>query len=204
MNTDSRIRHPCSPDVSPTSRLFDDWIDPIETGVRARVRDWIEAVSPPVLRPYRGRCKAVSSSEWNVTNFNFHHLPDATTPASSRHCASAIQMAQRASHARSWTPSCSKRASPPPRHRLLPAPPRRRPATASRRYCHRIIRTACHRLAAAHPRGTGANPCYIHRTRRRRRSQHPCSIHITLTVPRGHGKASRAVFCFLLSHPPRE
>ena len=44
MNTDSK--NPSSPqsDVSPTSRLFDDWIDPIETGVRARVRDWIEAL----------------------------------------------------------------------------------------------------------------------------------------------------------------
>ena len=44
MNTDSK--NPSSPqsDVSPTSRLFDDdWIDPIETGVRARVQDWIEA-----------------------------------------------------------------------------------------------------------------------------------------------------------------
>ena len=32
MNTDSK--NPSSPqsDVSPTSRLFDDWIDPIETG----------------------------------------------------------------------------------------------------------------------------------------------------------------------------
>ncbi|MGZ9105769.1 MAG: IS256 family transposase, partial [Rhodoplanes sp.] len=44
MNTDSK--NPSSPqfDVSPTARLFDDWIDPIETGVRARVRDWIEAL----------------------------------------------------------------------------------------------------------------------------------------------------------------
>ena len=44
MNIDSK--NPSSPqsDVSPTSQLFDDWIDPIESGVRARVRDWIEAL----------------------------------------------------------------------------------------------------------------------------------------------------------------
>ena len=44
MNTDSKNPSSPQPDVSPTSRLFDDWIDPIETGVRARVRDWIEAL----------------------------------------------------------------------------------------------------------------------------------------------------------------
>ena len=51
MNTDSK--NPSSPqsDVSPTSRLFDDWIDPIETGVRARVRDWIEALVHSELAP---------------------------------------------------------------------------------------------------------------------------------------------------------
>ena len=60
MNTDSK--NPSSPqsDVSPTSRLFDDWIDPIETGVRARVRDWIEALVHSELdtalqRPRYGR-----------------------------------------------------------------------------------------------------------------------------------------------------
>ena len=52
---------PSSPsDVSPTSRLFDDWIDPIESGVRARVRDWIEALVHSELdtalqRPRYGR-----------------------------------------------------------------------------------------------------------------------------------------------------
>jgi len=60
MNTDSK--NPSSPqsDVSPTSRLFDDWIDPIESGVRARVRDWIEALVHSELdtalqRPRYGR-----------------------------------------------------------------------------------------------------------------------------------------------------
>ena len=60
MNTDSK--NPSSPqsDVSLTSRLFDDWIDPIETGVRARVRDWIEALVHSELdtalqRPRYGR-----------------------------------------------------------------------------------------------------------------------------------------------------
>ena len=47
-------------DVLPTSRLFDDWIDPIESGVRARVRDWIEALVHSELdtalqRPRYGR-----------------------------------------------------------------------------------------------------------------------------------------------------
>jgi transposase-like protein len=60
MNADSK--NPSSPqsDGSPTSRLFDDWIDPIETGVRARVRDWIEALIHSELdtalqRPRYGR-----------------------------------------------------------------------------------------------------------------------------------------------------
>ena len=60
MNTDSK--NPSSPqsDVSPMSRLFDDWVDPIETGVRARVRDWIEALIHSELdtalqRPRYGR-----------------------------------------------------------------------------------------------------------------------------------------------------
>ena len=60
MNSDSK--NPSSPqsDVSPTSRLFDDWIDPIESGVRARVRDWIEALVHSELdtalqRPRYGR-----------------------------------------------------------------------------------------------------------------------------------------------------
>ena len=44
----------------PTSWLFDDWIDPIESGVRARVRDWIEALVHSELdtalqRPRYGR-----------------------------------------------------------------------------------------------------------------------------------------------------
>ena len=60
MNTHSK-NLPSSPsDVSPTSELFDDWIDPIETGVRARVRDWIEALIHSELdtalqRPRYGR-----------------------------------------------------------------------------------------------------------------------------------------------------
>ena len=67
MNTDSK--NPSSPqsDVSPTSRLFDDWIDPIETGVRARVRDWIEALVHSELdtalqRPRYGRSTAAKRS----------------------------------------------------------------------------------------------------------------------------------------------
>ena len=60
MNTHSK-NPPSSPsDVSPTSELFDDWIDPIETGVRARIRDWIEALIHSELdtalqRPRYGR-----------------------------------------------------------------------------------------------------------------------------------------------------
>ena len=60
MNTDSKNLSSPQSDVSPTSRLFDDWIDPIETGVRARVRDWIEALVHSELdtalqRPRYGR-----------------------------------------------------------------------------------------------------------------------------------------------------
>ena len=60
MNTDSK--NPSSPQsvVSPTSQLFDDWIDPIESGVRTRVRDWIEALvyselDAALQRPRYGR-----------------------------------------------------------------------------------------------------------------------------------------------------
>ena len=60
MNTDSKNPSSSQSDVLPTSRLFDDWIDPIETGVRARVRDWIEALVHSELdtalqRPRYGR-----------------------------------------------------------------------------------------------------------------------------------------------------
>ncbi len=36
--------NPVHPTGQPEARLFDTWIDPIETGVRERVRDWIEAL----------------------------------------------------------------------------------------------------------------------------------------------------------------
>jgi putative transposase len=39
----------------PEARLFDDWIDPIETGVRERVRDWIEALIQAELDAALGR-----------------------------------------------------------------------------------------------------------------------------------------------------
>ena len=60
MNTDSKNPSSSQSDVLPTSRLFDDWIDPIESGVRARVRDWIEALVHSELdaalqRPRYGR-----------------------------------------------------------------------------------------------------------------------------------------------------
>jgi hypothetical protein len=60
MNTDSKNSSSPQSDVSPTCRLFDDWIDPIESGVRARVRDWIEALVHSELdtalqRPRYGR-----------------------------------------------------------------------------------------------------------------------------------------------------
>ena len=68
MNTDSK--NPSSPqsDVSLTSRLFDDWIDPIETGVRARVRDWIEAfvhseLDTALQRPRYGRSTGGETKE---------------------------------------------------------------------------------------------------------------------------------------------
>ena len=38
MNTDSKNPSSSQSDVLPTSRLFDDWIDPIESGVRRRRR----------------------------------------------------------------------------------------------------------------------------------------------------------------------
>jgi putative transposase len=48
-----------SPSVHPTgqleARLFDTWIDPIETGVRERVRDWIEALIQAELDAALGR-----------------------------------------------------------------------------------------------------------------------------------------------------
>ena len=60
MNTDSKNPSSSQSDVLPTSWLFDDWIDPIESGVRARVRDWIEALVHSELdtalqRPRYGR-----------------------------------------------------------------------------------------------------------------------------------------------------
>ena len=55
MNTDSKNPSSSQSDVLPTSRLFDDWIDPIESGVRARVRDWIEALVHSELDTALGR-----------------------------------------------------------------------------------------------------------------------------------------------------
>ena len=55
--------NPVHPAGQPEARLFDDWIDPIETGVRERVRDWIEALIEAELdaalgRPRYGRAAA--------------------------------------------------------------------------------------------------------------------------------------------------
>jgi putative transposase len=52
--------NPAHPTGQPEARLFDNWIDPIETGVRERVRDWIEALIQAELetaldRPRYGR-----------------------------------------------------------------------------------------------------------------------------------------------------
>ena len=55
MNTDGKNPSSSQSDVLPTSRLFDDWIDPIESGVRARVRDWIEALVHSELDTRGGR-----------------------------------------------------------------------------------------------------------------------------------------------------
>jgi putative transposase len=43
------------PAGEPEARLFDDWIDPIETGVRERVRAWIEALIQAELETALGR-----------------------------------------------------------------------------------------------------------------------------------------------------
>ena len=65
MNTNSKNSSSSQSDVLPTSRLFDDWIDPIESGVRARVRDWIEAflsireLDTALQRPRYGRSTGV-------------------------------------------------------------------------------------------------------------------------------------------------
>jgi putative transposase len=47
--------HSVHPTGQPEARLFDDWIDPIETGVRERVRDWIEALIQAELETALGR-----------------------------------------------------------------------------------------------------------------------------------------------------
>jgi putative transposase len=47
--------NPAHPSSQPEARLFDDWIDPIETGVRERVRDWIEALIQAELEAALGR-----------------------------------------------------------------------------------------------------------------------------------------------------
>ena len=47
--------HSVHPAGQPEARLFDDWIDPIETGVRERVRDWIEALIEAELDAALGR-----------------------------------------------------------------------------------------------------------------------------------------------------
>ena len=46
--------HPVHPTGQPEARLFDTWIDPIETGVRERVRDWIEALIEAELAAVAG------------------------------------------------------------------------------------------------------------------------------------------------------
>jgi transposase-like protein len=43
------------PTGQPEARLFDNWIDPIETGVCERVRDWIEALIEAELEGALGR-----------------------------------------------------------------------------------------------------------------------------------------------------
>jgi len=47
--------HSVHPTGQPEARLFDNWIDPIETGVRERVRDWIEALIEAELEAALGR-----------------------------------------------------------------------------------------------------------------------------------------------------
>jgi len=47
--------HSVHPTGQPEARLFDTWIDPIETGVRERVRDWIEALIEAELAAALGR-----------------------------------------------------------------------------------------------------------------------------------------------------
>jgi putative transposase len=47
--------HSVHPTGQPEARLFDNWIDPIETGVRERVRDWIEALIQSELDAALGR-----------------------------------------------------------------------------------------------------------------------------------------------------
>jgi transposase-like protein len=47
--------HPAHPAGQPEARLFDNWIDPIETGVRERVRDWIEPLIEAELAAALGR-----------------------------------------------------------------------------------------------------------------------------------------------------
>ena len=56
-NTKSAALHSAT---SASTRLFDDWVDPIETGVRARVRSFIERLIEAELetalsRPRYGR-----------------------------------------------------------------------------------------------------------------------------------------------------
>lgn len=47
--------HSVHPTGQPEARLFDTWIDPIEIGVRERVRDWIEALIEAELEAALGR-----------------------------------------------------------------------------------------------------------------------------------------------------
>src|SRR5688572_22708893 len=47
--------HSVHPTGQPEARLFDTWIDPIEAGVRERVRDWIETLIEAELEAALGR-----------------------------------------------------------------------------------------------------------------------------------------------------
>jgi hypothetical protein len=54
--------HSVHPTGQPEARLFDNWIDPIETGVRERVRDWIEALIEAEQEAALGRATSLPSA----------------------------------------------------------------------------------------------------------------------------------------------
>jgi transposase-like protein len=63
------------PTGQPEARLFDTWIDPIETGVRERVRDWIEALIKAELNAALGRPRygrAVGNAPFACARGNRH------------------------------------------------------------------------------------------------------------------------------------